>query len=185
MSLSAFLAFAFAAPWVALFFVRTESFGRALPLYRPAEQIVSVVTRVVLTLHISLGCFLTNCTDPLPPLRAALGTFVYFAGVCFWLWARTAISPWRARPLPDQPPLRFRRDGPFAWVRNPLYFGLLLSSTALVIVTAQPLLLFTLVACGILLDSRARQDEARLHQQLGAEYAAYCLRVKRLIPFVW
>jgi protein-S-isoprenylcysteine O-methyltransferase Ste14 len=185
MSAGIALALAFTAGWLPLFFLRTENVAEAFRLYRPAEQATSVITPVVLTLHMGLGCLFTSLTSPLPPLRTATGTLLFFAGVGFWLWGRASIGPWRTRRGPDRPPLRFRRDGPFGWVRHPLYFGLLLSSAALVIVTARSFLLLTLAACVITLDVRARQEEARLRAQVGTDYEAYCREVKRLVPFVW
>jgi protein-S-isoprenylcysteine O-methyltransferase Ste14 len=73
-------------------------------------------------------------------------------------------------------------DGPFRYVRNPLYLGvgcmfaalalIMPASGALLVLTAAPLFLFTLI----------RGEEAFLTRQFGEPYRVYMLYVPRLIP---
>ena len=95
------------------------------------------------------------------------------------------ISPLTTRVHPDNPPLEFHRDGAFGVVRHPLFFSYLVASTAPLIAVPHLVLFITYILCVVGLIKRARQEELRLHAQLGPVYAAYCREVARLIPFVW
>lgn len=183
--LAVLLGAAFGLGWLPAFVFRAEALREALPLYSAAEQRSATLTPLILALHVSLACALVSFTNPLPPRRAAVGIVLFALGFGFWLWGRLQISPLRQKRLPDQPPLHLRRDGAFGLVRNPLYFAYLLMAAAPVLVSAQPLAVFTWLAAFAALAVRAEQEERRLHAQVGPAYADYCRRVKRLIPFVW
>ena len=141
-------------------------------------------TPILVAVHVTLACILVSRSEP-PLWRATAGAGLFVAGAAFWFWARLQIGPLRTTRLPDEPPIRFRRDGAFGIVRNPLYFGYLLAAAAPALVAARPVLLVTLAACCVALIVRAAQEERRLHAQLGSVYAEYGRSVKRLIPFVW
>jgi len=179
-----FLAVLFALGWIPLYRYRAEAFSDALPYYSGSERRWVELSPAVIGVHVALGCILVSVAEP-PRWRAVFGVLLLAAGVAFWFWARAQIGPLRVTRLPDQPPPRLRRDGPFGLVRNPLYFGYLVIAAAPVVVAAQPVLLATLAACFIALAVRAAQEERRLLAQLGPSYAVYCRSVKRLIPFVW
>lgn len=185
MTLGPVLAGAYTVGLALLFVLRAESLPRALPRYSPAERWSVLVTPFLITAHVTLACVVVSALGAVPGLAAALSLGVFTGGLAFWVWARVQIGPLRVSRLPDEPPLRLRRDGPFGFVRNPLYFGLLVMIAAPLLVTRRPVLLFTYVLCVVALGVRAVQDERRLHDQLGDAYATYCREVRRLIPFVW
>ncbi len=74
------------------------------------------------------------------------------------------------------------RHGPYAHVRHPIYSAILLMliGTAVSIGTLGALLGLTLVFAGVWL--KMGQEEALMSEHFPAEYAAYRLRVKALVP---
>ena len=184
MTLGLVLAFGLALGWIPLYVFRTEAWSVSLQHYSGVERRSVQWTPVVFAVHVTLGCILVSRSEP-SLWRATAGAGLFVVGAAFWFWARLQIGPLRTTRLPDEPPIRFRRDGAFGIVRNPLYFGYLLAAAAPALVAARPVLLVTLAACCVALIVRAAQEERRLHAQLGSVYAEYCRSVKRLIPFVW
>lgn len=73
-------------------------------------------------------------------------------------------------------------DGPFRYVRNPLYLGLGCMFAALALVMPVTGALFVLVAAPLFLLSLIRGEEAFLVAQFGEPYRRYQLAVPRLIP---
>jgi len=179
------LAILYTLGWLPLFFIRTESLTQAFPQYGRAERWSTAGSAAAMGVHMTLACIVVSLTEPISAVAATLSVMLFVAGLGFWLWARILIGPLRRPRLPEEPPLRLRSDGPFGVVRNPLYLGALTAAAAPLIVAPRPLLCVSYALCVGALTMRAVQEERRLHQQLGAEYAVYCGRVKRLVPFVW
>jgi protein-S-isoprenylcysteine O-methyltransferase Ste14 len=179
------LAVLFSAVWVPVFVFRAEDLRAALPFYSAAERFWARVSVAVLSLHVALGTVLVSLVAPLSPLRAACAVAVTGVGLGLWLCARRQIMPLCVRRLPAEAPPVLRRDGAFRLVRNPCYLAYLLIAAGPLIVTASPVLVATWAAGFVALAKRAAQEEHRLHAQLGAAYADYCSKAKRLIPFAW
>jgi protein-S-isoprenylcysteine O-methyltransferase Ste14 len=178
------LAILFGIGWIPLFVYRAEAMRDPLPYYTPAQRRCVQLAPAIVAVHTTLACALLSRSAP-PPWRAALGVLLFAAAVGFWTWARAQIGSMRVTRLPDEPPAVLRRSGPFGVVRNPLYLGYLGAAAAPALVAARPVLALTFAACVAALAIRAAQEERRLHAQLGSEYAEYCRKVPRLIPFVW
>ena len=183
--MSAGLALLLVVAWSVVFFFRTESWRRALPAYDRAERFWVVCTPVALSVHFSVfGASLAGGA-PVGMWRGIVGALVFAFGIGLWLSGRIAVGPLRVRRLPDDPPLRFRRDGPFGAVRNPLACGMLIAALAPLVVRPSGILLLTFLAGATGLVVRVFQEERRMLAQLGPVYKAYQRDVKRLIPFVW
>jgi len=74
-------------------------------------------------------------------------------------------------------------SGPYRYVRHPSYSGLLLAFLGLGLFFNNWLsLVIVVVPITIALVYRIRVEEAALSAAMGAEYAAYCARTKRLVP---
>ena len=73
-------------------------------------------------------------------------------------------------------------DGPFRYVRNPLYLGTFLHTLALGLLMPLSGALFCVVLIGVLQVRLVLREEPFLREKLGAVYAAYCARVPRLLP---
>jgi protein-S-isoprenylcysteine O-methyltransferase Ste14 len=82
------------------------------------------------------------------------------------------------------PPDRIVEQGPYRWVRTPMYLG------HMIFLAGLALLLGSWIAGAVWLahlpwfDARAREDERHLLARFGEPYADYCRRVKRWIPGV-
>ena len=185
MTLGVGLALFFTVGWVPAFLFRAEAVTVALPHYGAAEQRWVRLSVAALTLHMTAACVTVSLARDIPPWRTLLGVLAFAAGIGFWFWGRVLIGPLRVRRLPEELPLRFRLDGPFGFVRHPLYAGILLAASAPVLAAPRVYLTASWAFCAVVLAVRAVQEERRLRAQLGAAYDAYCCRVKRLIPFVW
>ena len=76
------------------------------------------------------------------------------------------------------------KDGPYGYLRNPLYLGLFLHTFAVALLMSRIGAIFSLVAVAVLSVRLILAEEAFLQGKLGASYAAYCGMVPRLVPAV-
>lgn len=76
-------------------------------------------------------------------------------------------------------------EGPYAWVRHPMYLGSGMAFLATPAALGSAWAWFAAVPAALTLVVRLVDEERLLQQQLPG-YAAYCLKVRfRLIPLVW
>ena len=83
------------------------------------------------------------------------------------------------------PPDRIVEQGPYRWVRNPMYLGHLVFFAGLAVTLRSWLALAVLAFHAVWFDRRVREDEARLAERFGEAYRDYCRRVKRWVPGVY
>ena len=74
------------------------------------------------------------------------------------------------------------QDGPYRYLRNPLYLGTFLHVLALGLLMSRSGAIFTIVTIGLMQVRLALGEEAFLSRKLGAPYLAYVARVPRLLP---
>ena len=80
------------------------------------------------------------------------------------------------------PPLRIVDQGPYKYLRNPMYLGHMIFMAGLAITLSSLPAVALLAVHMVWFDRRALKDERRLEAIFGAEYADYKARVKRWIP---
>lgn len=73
-------------------------------------------------------------------------------------------------------------DGPYRFVRNPLYLGIWIHTLALALLMPPSGAIFTLVLVIALPMRVILSEEAFLTAKLGEPYTAYCAQVPRLLP---
>lgn len=76
------------------------------------------------------------------------------------------------------------QTGPYAWVRHPLYSGLLGLGFGWALCVQSGLTLGYAAALFVLLDLKSRREEAWLTERFPA-YPEYSRRVRRLVPFLY
>lgn len=91
----------------------------------------------------------------------------------------TALSP---TPFAGPPTAAIVEDGPYRYVRNPLYLGTFLHTLALALLMPRSGAIFAIVAVAVLQVRLILGEEAFLSAQLGDVYAAYCGLVPRILP---
>lgn len=106
------------------------------------------------------------------------------AAVAGWLGS---IACWRHmgkhwRMAVDVTQGRLFVDGPFRVVRHPIYALSMLLMLCSVVILPAVVLLSAAALHIVLMHIKARNEEAFLAQQHGAEYVAYCARTGRFVP---
>jgi protein-S-isoprenylcysteine O-methyltransferase Ste14 len=107
------------------------------------------------------------------------------AGLAFAVWARTMLGANWSGTVAIKSGHELVRTGPYAWVRHPIYSGLLLAilGTALALGEIRGPLAFLVALLGWGIKSIL--EERFLIDQFDADYVRYSSEVKRLIPFVF
>ena len=121
---------------------------------------------------------------PPSPTVSALGLLLTLAGCALAIWARVTLGRnWSASVTVKEEHTLMTR-GPYAFVRHPIYSGLLLAvlGAAIVFGDAASFLAFLFIFTGFRLKSRT--EESFMQQEFGQQYTAYKQRVKALIPGV-
>lgn len=109
-----------------------------------------------------------------------LGIALASLGLALMAWAMLTFRSARTAILPTHGASALVARGPYTFTRNPMYLGLTLlylGGSAL-IDSAWPLLALPIVLA-LLVRLVIRREEAYLSQAFGADYLAYCARVRR------
>jgi protein-S-isoprenylcysteine O-methyltransferase Ste14 len=116
------------------------------------------------------------------PLAAGIGLGFTVAGLCFAVWARMHLGKYWSGRITLKENHRLIQTGPYALVRHPIYNGIILAlfGTAITLGTISAFAGFAFML--ISLVRKLKIEETWLRSQFGAEYEAYCNRVKALIP---
>jgi protein-S-isoprenylcysteine O-methyltransferase Ste14 len=104
-------------------------------------------------------------------------------GIAFAVWARRYLGRNWGMPMSRKEDPDLVTGGPYAYVRHPIYGGLLIamlgSTLGGMIAWLIPLLL-----CGAYFVYSARKEEKLMLEQFPEQYAAYMQRTRMFVPFV-
>jgi protein-S-isoprenylcysteine O-methyltransferase Ste14 len=120
---------------------------------------------------------------PLSLWLVRLGAALTFAGVAFAIWARVWIAGNWSSDVTLKRDHELIVDGPYAFVRHPIYTGILLAllGTALAVGEWRAALAVVLAAAAFW--RKLGIEEAVMRRQFGEAYVCYAKRVPALIPF--
>ncbi len=114
----------------------------------------------------------------------AAGSILFVVGAAVLLYGARAldfaVSPF---PAPAQG-ASLRTDGLYAFVRHPIYDGVILTSLGLSVARGSWLAVGLTVVLAVVLDLKSRREEVWLRAQY-PEYAAYAARTRRFIPRIY
>jgi protein-S-isoprenylcysteine O-methyltransferase Ste14 len=115
------------------------------------------------------------------PVVIVVGTLLAAVGVIFRVWG-SAYLGYGTVQHPDMQAGGVVADGPYRYVRNPLYVGLWFMMAAMAFVMPPTGALFAMALITFFLLRLIFGEEAFLKAQLGDSYRAYLHAVPRLVP---
>ncbi len=83
-----------------------------------------------------------------------------------------------------KPGARLATGGIYRWIRHPMYSAVLLAMLGLLALDVRPSRLLLWLALLAVLIAKARREERHLRHRF-PQYAAYCERTRRLLPWLW
>jgi protein-S-isoprenylcysteine O-methyltransferase Ste14 len=116
------------------------------------------------------------------PQLAGAALFALGAAVIL-ISAWALINRGRGTPAPFDPPVKFVRRGPYKWVRNPMYLGLvaLVAGEGLFYASWHVAVYWVCLVCALHLFVVGFEEDA-LRRQFGAMYEDYKRDVSRWLP---
>ena len=122
--------------------------------------------------------------DPPEPLRW-VGLALIVLGIAFALWAIATLGRHYDLELEIHRDHELVRNGPYRFVRHPVYTGLALHFTGACLATGNlALIAGTLLVTFPALYLRAKTEERLLRERFGAKYDAYAREVGMLVPLL-
>ena len=126
----------------------------------------------------------TPSVEVLPPTPWLLGLLPLLGGIGLYLWCAGAFTfVGKGTPAPIDAPMFLVRSGPYQWVRNPMYLGVL------AIIVGQAILFRSVALLGYALLVFVAVhlfvvfvEEPSLRRQFSESYAAYLSAVPRWLP---
>jgi len=158
------------------------------PVLKVGQQGLPLLTTfLIYALYCLPLSFITVLGQRVAPRFVALemfGALMCAFGIGFAIWARHVLGKsWHADVTLKQGGALVRH-GPYAIVRHPIYFGLLVAVVGMVLVLGELRSFVLLFGVEILLRKMGQEENA-LRSTFPNEFSEYEQRVKRLIPWVW
>ena len=112
-----------------------------------------------------------------------LGLLPIVAGVLLYVWCAWDFTfTGQGTPAPFDPPKELVVKGPYRYVRNPMYTGILMIGFSLGLALGTWLLPASATLVFSILAVRTRTEETYLIARFGDQYRAYMSRVGRFFP---
>jgi protein-S-isoprenylcysteine O-methyltransferase Ste14 len=128
--------------------------------------------------------WLTARLIPATPFWVLFGAALVVAGVVFCFWARAILGRNWSGTVTIKQNHELILCGPYAFVRHPIYTGLLVGMLGTAIVFGYVRCFIGVLICGFTLWLKLQIEERFMVQQFGDQYAQYRQRVWALVPFV-
>lgn len=130
-----------------------------------------------------LGILRKNFLPNTPAVQYA-GVLLILIGCGFAVWARVTLAGnWSGSVTVKENHVLITR-GPYAWVRHPIYAGILFALVGTAVVSGQFVYLLALALSIFALWLKLRTEEKFMLETFGEQYIVYRQHVKALIPYV-
>lgn len=136
-------------------------------------------------LSFAWGVGVITVPEPLESVYRTVGLLLYGIGVAFSLWAARSMGKMLRPEVMIQREHQLIVNGPFTYVRHPVYFGGLLTWFGIGIALSNILILFiSLLVVIPVYAYRAKREEELLMKHFGEEFRRYQGRAPMLFPKV-
>ena len=150
---------------------------------RALRLLVGVPFMLALTGYMLWPGLLAWAAVPLPAWARGLGLALGLASVALMVWVQWALGANFDVTLHLRAEHTLVTDGPYRWVRHPMYSVLLLFELAVLLLTANWFVGgVPLVALALIVATRVRREEALMLSTFGAAYERYMRRTGRFLP---
>jgi protein-S-isoprenylcysteine O-methyltransferase Ste14 len=122
--------------------------------------------------------------SPHEPWLAGLGLTMWALGLSLAIWARLHLGRNWGTPMTEKADPELVTTGPYRWVRNPIYSGLILAMIGTALAVSITWLLVVAILGGYFVYS-AFVEQRFMAAQFPDTYPAYRQSTKMLIPFVF
>ncbi|MEM6303523.1 MAG: isoprenylcysteine carboxylmethyltransferase family protein [Pseudomonadota bacterium] len=114
------------------------------------------------------------------PGQSILSAAFFWCGLALMGWAIWSFRQARTSVIPHQTPVRIITSGPFRFSRNPIYLGDLMVLAGVILGQgAWPSVILLPLLMVILQRRFIAQEEARMKDNFGQEFAAYAQKTRR------
>lgn len=117
------------------------------------------------------------------PVTSGISVAICAIGIALAIWGRVSLGRNWGMPMSRKENPELVTAGPYAFVRHPIYGGILLAMLGSML-GASMFWLLPLVLFGPYFLYSARGEERLMLEQFPGQYAAYMQRTKMLLPFV-
>lgn len=114
-----------------------------------------------------------------------VGLTLTVAGIGFAIWARFYLGGNWSSSVTVKQDHQLVRSGPYAFVRHPIYSGILLAFLGTALAKGEVRDLLALLIAAMALRIKSYTEEQFMAEQFGSQYSQYKREVRALIPFVW
>ena len=153
------------------------------PLARLSHVVPLLIAGFLLSVRIPIP-LLNDRFVPLAIWPAALGAALTFAGVLFSAWARFVLAGNWSGYVQLKHDHELIVDGPYRWVRHPIYTGLILMFLGTALAVGEWRALLAVAIASVAFWRKLRREEALMRTAFGGSYARYAERVPALIPYM-
>ncbi len=115
---------------------------------------------------------------------AGIGLGLFVAGLALAIWARLHLGRNWGTPMSEKDEPELVTSGPYRWIRNPIYSGLILAMIGTAVAVTLTWLVVAVVAGGFFGYS-AVVEQRYLAARFPDSYPAYRNSTKMLVPFVF
>ncbi len=119
------------------------------------------------------------------PLLAWAGVALCLLGYLLIFWSGLALGRQYSAEVTIQKDHRLITSGPYSLVRHPRYLGILCLALGAALLFHSWIGLGLCPLAAALIWSRVHDEETLLSQEFGAQWAEYCRRSWRLVPYVY
>ncbi len=120
--------------------------------------------------------------SPESPWLRMSGIVLTFIGAGIAMWARRSLGQYWSARVTLKIDHQLIRSGPYAWVRHPLYSGLLLAMAGTALVVGEWRALIGVLVALAEFSRKARKEEALLATEFDADYREYRKQAGFLTP---